>query len=137
MTNNNDLLNRVYDATRSGLDIITDLLPAIDDAVINKKKAFRLRSDERTPSAYLYTPKDGDSCWHVKDYGMGEGNGFFSPIDLYMWDRGYRQEQFRMAVEELAERYGVQEQLSASANRPDLEQREARADELGAVGATA
>ena len=132
MIQDNKILHRVYDATRSGLDIITDLLPAIDDAVINKKKAFRLRSDERTPSAYLYPPKDGDSCWHVKDYGMGEGNGFFSPIDLYMWDRGYQQEQFRMAVEELAERYGVQEQLSASANRPDLEQREARADELGA-----
>ena len=40
-----DLLQRVYDATNGGLDIITELLPAVDDAVINKKKAFRLRTD--------------------------------------------------------------------------------------------
>ena len=68
-----DLLQRVYDATNSGLDIITDLLTGIDDEVINRKKAFRLRPEERTPSAHLYPPRDGCDCWHVKDYGMGEG----------------------------------------------------------------
>jgi hypothetical protein len=52
----NNLLQRVYDATHDGLDIITDLLPAVDDAVINLKKAFRLRPKERTPSAHLYPP---------------------------------------------------------------------------------
>lgn len=82
MYNSTDLLQRVYDATRAGLDIITDLLPAVDDGVINHKKAFRLRTDERTPSAHLYPPKDSSDCWHVKDYGMGEGGGYFSPIDL-------------------------------------------------------
>ena len=40
-----DLLQRVYDATNSGLDIITDLLTGIDDEVINRKKAFRLRPE--------------------------------------------------------------------------------------------
>ena len=30
-----NLLQRVYDKTNDGLDIITDLLPAADDAVIN------------------------------------------------------------------------------------------------------
>ena len=97
-----NLLQRVYDATHSGLDIITDLLPAVDDAVINQKKAFRLRPDERTPSAHLYPPDQKRPYWHVKDFGMGEGGGLFSPIDLYLWDRGYGQDKFRMALEELA-----------------------------------
>ena len=65
-----NLLSRVYDKTNSGLDIITDLVTGIDDAVINRKKAFKLRPDERTASAHLYPPKDGSDCWHVKDYGM-------------------------------------------------------------------
>ncbi|MBR0489732.1 MAG: hypothetical protein IJJ68_05975 [Prevotella sp.] len=127
-----NLLQRVYDATNGGLDIITELLPAVDDGVINLKKAFRLRPDERTPSAHLYPPKDAGDCWHVKDFGMGDGGGYFSPIDLYMWDRGYGQDKFSIALQELAERYGVQEQLTASANKPELEQRKAREDEVGA-----
>ena len=128
-----DLLQRVYDATHSGLDIITDLLSAVDDAVINNKKAFRLRPGERTPSAHLYPPDQKRPYWHVKDYGMGEGGGYFSPIDLYMWERGYCQDKFRMALEELAERNGVQEMLSGSNNMPIIERREAHPDEKGAM----
>lgn len=127
------MLQRVYDATHSGLDIITDLLTAVDDAVINNKKAFRLRPDEHTPSAHLYPPDQKRPYWHVKDFGMGEGGGFFSPIDLYLWDRGYGQDKFRMALEELAERYGVQEVLTSSTNKPDIEQRSALPDEMGAM----
>ena len=128
-----NLLSRVYDKTNSGLDIITDLVTGIDDAVINRKKAFKLRPDERTASAHLYPPKDGSDCWHVKDYGMGEVGGFFSPIDLYMWVHGYSQSQFSMALQELAERYGVQEQLSASVNKPEVEVRAASPEEIGAL----
>ncbi len=131
--NSNNLLQQVYDATRAGLDIITDLLPAVDDAVINNKKAFRLRPDERTPSAHLYPPKDSGDCWHVMDYGMGEGGGYFTPIKLYMWERGYGQEHFRMALEELAQRYGVQEQLSAQVNKPSVEMRALLPEEKGTL----
>ena len=133
MYNSTDLLQRVYDATSAGLDIITDLLPAVDDAVINQKKAFRLRPEEHTPSAHLYPPKDSGDCWHVKDFGMGEGGGYFSPVDLYMWDRGYGQDKFRMAVEELAEHYGVQEELKQGINKPDTEVRTAQPEEVGAL----
>lgn len=129
----NTLLQRVYDATHDGLDIITDLIPAVDDTVINHKKAFRLRPDERTPSAHLYSPDKKRPYWHVKDFGMGEGGGLFSPIDLYLFDRGYGQDKFRLAVEELAEHYGVQDQLSSSINKPVIEQRTARREEIGAM----
>ena len=128
-----DIIKRVYDATNAGLDIITDLLPDVDTAVIKQKKAFRLRPDERTPSAYLYAPKDADDCWHVKDYGMGEGGSNFSPIDLYMWERGYGQNRFRMALEELAQRYGVEERLTTSTNKPVIEQRQTKPEERGAT----
>jgi hypothetical protein len=133
MKGSQDLLSSIYDATHSGLDIITDLLPAVDDAVINNSKAFRLRPDERTPSAHLYPPDQKRPYWHVKDFGMGEGGGLFSPVDLYMWDRGYVQDKFRMALEELAERYGVQELLTSSVNMPVIEKRDARPDEMGAM----
>lgn len=128
-----NLLQRVYDATHSGLYIITDLLPQVDDAVINNKKAFRLRPDEKTPSAFVYPPDQKRPYWHVKDYGMGEGGGLFSPIDLYLWDRGYGQDKFRMALEELAERYGVQEELKQSINKPETEVRAANPEEIGAT----
>ena len=49
---NKYLLQKVFSVTNAGLDIIRDVLgDAIDDAVINHKKAFRLRPEERTPSA--------------------------------------------------------------------------------------
>ena len=131
MTTN--LLQRVYDATNNGLDIFTGLIPGLEDVVANPKKKFRLRPDERTPSACLYAPRNGDNCWHIKDFGMAEGGGWFSPIDLYMWQRGYNQSQFRLAVEELAERYGVQEQLSPSVNKPEMETRAAKPEEIGAM----
>lgn len=128
-----DLLSKVYEASNGGLDIITDICPAITDTVINQKKAFKLRSNEKTPSAYVYPPKDGSDCWHVKDYGMGDNGGYFSPIDLFMWERGYGQDKFRIAVEELAEKFGVQEELRSSVNKPDIEQRDALAGETAQV----
>ena len=126
-----DLVKRVLDATRAGLDIITDCCPAAAKVVNNTKKAFRLRSDERTPSAYLYPPKDSGDCWHVKDYGMADGEGYFSPIDIYMRERGYVKSQFSLAIHELAERYGVEETLQKSVNKPDIEQRTALPEEVG------
>ncbi len=126
-----DLLQRILDASNRGLGIITDCCPAAAEVVNNPKKAFRLRSDERTPSAYLYPPKDSGDCWHVKDYGMGDGGGYFSPIDLYMREHRYVKSQFSLAIHELAERYGVEETLQKSVNKPNIEQRPALPEEVG------
>lgn len=131
MTQSLDLIQRILDASNRGLDIITDSCPAAAEVVNNSKKAFRLRPDERTPSAYLYPPKDSGDCWHVKDYGMGDGSGYFSPIDLYMRERCYVKSQFSLAIHELAERYGVEETLQKSLNKPDIEQRPALPEEVG------
>jgi hypothetical protein len=67
----------------------------------------------------------------VKDYGMGDGGGYFSPIDIYMREHGYVQSQFSLAVHELAECYGVDETLHKSVNKPDIEQRTALPEEVG------
>ncbi len=131
MTQYLDLLQRILAASNRGLSIITDCCPAAANVVNNPKKAFRLRPDERTPSAHLYPPKDGGDCWHVKDYGMGDGGGYFSPIDLYMREHGYVQSQFSLAIHELAERYGVEETLQKAVNKPDIEQRSALPEEVG------
>ena len=93
-----DILSKVYAVTNDGLDILTDICPAIESVVANYKKPFRLRQNDNSPSAYLCPPKNGGDCWHVKDYGMVEGGGYFSPLDLYMWDRGYGQDKFRIAA---------------------------------------
>lgn len=125
------ILEKILDASNRGLDIITDVCPAAAEVANNPKKKFRLRSDERTPSAQLYPPRDANDCWHVKDYGMGDGGGYFTSVDLYMWSKGYGQERFSMALQELAEQYNVQEELKGGTNKPLIEQRPTQEDERG------
>ena len=57
------LLNRILTASNRGLDIITDVCPAAAEVVNRPKQKFRLRSDERTPSAQLCPPKDSEDSW--------------------------------------------------------------------------
>lgn len=119
----------LYEKTDGGLDIIKDWCPAAAE-VAGTKKSFKMRADERTASAVLYPPKGDDDCWHVVDYGMGEGERRFSPIDIYMYVKGYNQSMFSMALHELMEQYGVAERLSTSVNKPLIEKRKATAEEL-------
>lgn len=123
-------LAKVYGATCAGLDIITSACPQAADAVGNKKK-FRFRPDEKTPSACLRPPRDAGDCWHLIDYGGGEGERCLSPIDVYMHEKGYTQNQFSLALHELMETYGVAEELKSSVNKPEIEQRDAFACEIG------
>ena len=124
------LLESLLAATHRGLDIITDCCPAAAEVANTPKKKFRLRPDERTPSAQLIPPRDGSDCWHVKDYGGGEGESYFSPVDLYMWSCGLGQHQFMPTLQLLAERYGVQDELKQGANRPAIEQHTVTEEEL-------
>ena len=124
-----DILNRILEKSNRGLDIICDECPAADEVKDTPKKKFRLRSEEHTPSAMLLPPKNGDDSWHVVDYGMDGREGYMSAIDLYMWNRGWSQDKFAIAMQELAERYGVQEELKQGKNQPVINQRTATADE--------
>ncbi len=124
-----DLLQKIYEASDRGLDIITSLWPQARECASGAKKKFRIRESDRTPSASLRlrpTSKYGE-LWHVTDFG-GDGREH-SPVDCYMTERGIRQERFAEAVLQLAAQYGITETLSAETNKPDVERRAARADE--------
>ena len=130
----NKLLQRVYDASSDGLEIITRLLPEAEATIAQDGRVtrkFKLRPTEQTPSAMLRRPDQKYPYWRVVDYGGGQGERRFSPIDLYMRDRGYRPEQFALALHELAEEYGVEEELKRSVNKPDITRRDALPAELG------
>lgn len=124
-------LAQVYAASNSGLDIILSVCPQAADAVGNKR-AFKLRPEEHTASAYLYPPDQRCDYWRVVDYGLGEGERLLSPIDLYMFEHSYdKKRDFSLALHELTEAYGVTEELSSRVNMPEIERRQATPDEVG------
>ncbi len=122
-----DLVSKILSASDSGLDVFKRFCPEVEK-VINTKKKFRLRPEERTPSAQLYPPKD-EKGWYVIDYGL-DGKPLHA-VDLYMWINGYSQDLFMQAVLELAEMYGVQDSLNPAINKPRIEQRDALPEEMG------
>lgn len=115
------LKEKILDATDDGLRIIKDYCPQAS-AVGNIKKPFSIRPDDDSPSAYLYGPDAKYAFWHIKDYG-GEGR-FLSPFDVYMDAKGYTQQDFNLALHELAQEYGVTEVLNPSVNCPKVVKRE-------------
>lgn len=120
-------VQKIYDATRQGLDIILWLYPQAAECVGVKGKKFKVR-DEKTPSACLYqrrSEKFGD-IWGVTDFG---GDGWRSAIQLYMDDRRLSQDRFNEAVLQIAAQFNVTDDLDRSVNKADFTERDARADE--------
>lgn len=111
----------IYRATNDGLDIITDLFPEAKKCV-DKKQKFKLRPDEKTPSASLYK-KDGR--WMVTDFG-GDGRAM-SPADLFCMVNNM---EFSEAVKHLAHKYQVKgENQTTPLYKPKYEKRKATAKE--------
>lgn len=120
----------LYKATDDGLKIVLAIVPQAADSVSNLKKKFKLRPDERTASAMLYAPTPQRPYWGVVDYGAVEGGRMMSPIDLYMREHNYGQDDFHRALLELCNNYGITENLSPKVNKPEWkEARPAREDE--------
>lgn len=114
-------VEKIYEATRGGLDIILDLYPQAKDCVGVKNKHFRIR-DEKTPSACL---REVNGVWKVTDFG-GEGRAE-SAIDLYM--REMNIDRFPEAVLRLAAQYNVTDELDRTVNKPTFSERDALVDE--------
>lgn len=114
-------IEKIYQATRGGLDIILDLYPQAKDCVGQKNKHFRIR-DEKTPSAVL---REVNGVWKVTDFG-GEGRAE-SPVDLYMKEMNI--DRFPEAVLKLAARYNVTDELDRTINKPTFEERAALTEE--------
>lgn len=111
----------VLKATDGGLKVILGYYPQAADVVGTKNK-FRMRRDERTPSATLRQHQDG--TWVVTDFG--DGGHEMNAIDVAMKEDGL---QFREAVLRLAARYGVVDELKKEVNRPEIREEDATADQ--------
>lgn len=115
-----DLLQRIYDATNGGLDIILHYYPQAADSVDRPNKGFSLR-EETAPSAFLKRIK---GVWRVTDFG--EENKARSPIDVVMKEENV---EFNEALSILASRYGIENRLDESQNRAMIESRPATSEE--------
>ena len=120
-------IKKLYESTDMGLRIVKDLFPQAEEG-----KKFRIRaSGDSDPSSMLYKRKitvNGEQMevWGVTDFGE---DGWQKPIDLYMHDRGYGQERFNEALQELAQKYNVCETVDAKRNFPRIEKRTALPEE--------
>ncbi len=117
MIKKENVLNR----TDGGLKILLDYYPQAEQVVGTKNK-FRMRRDERTPSATIRQKQDG--TWVVTDFG--DDGHEMNAIDVAMKEDRL---SFREAVLRLAARYGVSDELKREVNRPRVEERAAKPDE--------
>lgn len=120
-------VQKIYDATRGGLDIILSMYPQAQSCIGQKGKKFKVRN-EKTPSACLYQRKSErfGEIWGVTDFG---GDGWRSAIDLYMEENNLGQDRFNEAILQLAAQFNVTDELDRSVNKADFTERDARADE--------
>lgn len=111
----------ILGATNGGLDIIFRCYPQARDAQSKADKRFKIRQDERTPSASLKQLQDG--VWVVTDFGGDQvsRNG----IQVYMHEENL---SFREALVQLAGIYGVGG-IKAEINKPEFEKRPATSEE--------
>lgn len=114
-------VEKLYAATRNGLDIILHYYPQANEVVGTKNK-FRARPSEKTASACLRLSGD---VWKVVDFG-DDGHAM-SPVDICMKEENIT--HFYEAVLHLARIFNVQDELNRSINKPRIEKRRANADE--------
>lgn len=114
------LLDRIYDATEKGLQIILYYYPQAMGCDKPGKK-FKARPDEKTASACLKLIKDK---WMMTDFG-DEGRAI-SPIDICMREERI---EFNEALQILAERYNVGRRLNAQINKAEWKERDAKPEE--------
>lgn len=119
-------IENLYRATNEGLDIILHYYPQAREVVGTKNK-FRVRPQDKTPSACLYLchTQSGEAVWKVTDFGE-EGHAQ-SPLDICMKEEGI--DRPYEAVLKLAAMFDVRDELNRSINKPDIKHRPATADE--------
>lgn len=113
---NEDIIQRINDATNGGLDIIISLFPEADKCIDNNRK-FKLRTDEKTPSATLKKGKNGN--YYVKDFG-GDFSG--GAVNLYMWVNNV---DLKTAIKLLGSQYNCLDSKPPEALMPVIEKRAA------------
>lgn len=107
-----DLLQKIYDATDNGLDIILYYYPQAKGPDGNLRKNFKIRP-ERTASASVVMI---NGVWRVTDFG--DTGKAMKPVNVCMKEEN---KEFREAVLTLAQRYGVSPTINAAVNRAKVE----------------
>jgi len=111
----------ILDATAGGLDIIFHYYPQAKAAQETAEKRFKIRGDEKTPSAALKQLKDG--VWVVTDFG-----GDQTPRNGIQVCQKEESITFREALVMLADRYGVGG-IKSELNKPGFDKRPAAPEE--------
>lgn len=108
-------VQKLYEATDSGLDILALHYPGVRDAARNNRP-FKARPGERTPSARvkLYN-REKYRVWILTDFG-DDGKGI-DPLTVHMRETGLR---FGEAILDLAQKFNVTDNLDKSVNKPDI-----------------
>jgi hypothetical protein len=112
----------IYAKTNNGLDIIFYYYPQARECHTGKAKHFRIRGEDRTPSATL---KQIKGVWRVTDFG-GEGRAL-SPVDICMQESNL---SFTEALHHLAREFNVDgKNLSPAINKPEFRTHAATGEE--------
>ena len=116
----------VYEVTNKGLEVILHYYPQAREVVGTKNK-FKVRLQEKTPSAVLFLKKlkTGSEVWSVCDFG-DDGHAL-SPLDICMKEEGIS--RVYEAVLRLAQLFDVRDELNRSVNKPRIVRRPAKDDE--------
>lgn len=119
-------LCEIYEKTGKGMEVILHYYPQAREVVGTKNK-FRVRKDEKTPSAVLYLKKlkSGEEVWTVCDFG-DDGHAM-TPLDICMKEEGIT--RVYEAVLKLASIFDIRDELNRSVNKPRRETRPAHEDE--------
>lgn len=111
----------ILNATRGGLDIILTYYPQAAESLKTNRKEFKIRENERTPSARIKQLADGN--YVVTDFG--DDSVSRNGIQICMKEDEIT---YREAIVKLAGRYGIGG-ISPEINKAGFEKRPAAADE--------
>ena len=113
--------SEIMSRTGGGLEIILSYYPQAREALSSSRKEFKLRDNERTPSARLKQLADGN--WVVTDFGDDSTPRNGIQVCMKEEDISYRE-----AIVKLAGRYGIGG-INPEVNKPTFAKRAATADE--------
>lgn len=115
-----DLKQLILDGTNNGLDVLLSLYPDAKDVIYNGAQKFKIRSDERTPSATIRKRKDksGTEMWYVCDFGddAHEINCFDA------WMKENCVSYFSECLYQIADQFGIDYKLKPEINKPKREE---------------